>query len=319
MHQTNTRPTVEAGVMSAIAIVFALISAYIPVLGVFVTFLWPVPIILLGVRHGFKWSVLATVAAGIMSAVLITPLRAANIVIGFGLIGLVFGHAFRQGFGPFKTVIWGSVVCLISNLMLAGLTFFVMGINPFAFQGEAMEKATLQAIEIYRSIGVPEAAIAQVETQIKTIMTMFQLLLPAALAVGAIAQTFLNFVLARAVLRRLGHPTPTFPPFREWTLPHWLLLIVALAAGSLYAGQYLSQDLLYRFGVNLLWACSILLFGQGMALIYYLADKYNLSRLMRNIILIMIITSGFLQLITVFAGVFDLAADYRQLRTSRSS
>lgn len=319
MHQTNTRPTVEAGVMSAIAIVFALISAYVPVLGVFVTFLWPVPIILLGVRHGFKWSVMATVAAGIMSAILITPLRAVNIVVGFGLIGLVFGHAFRQGFGPFKTIIWGSVVCLISNLALAGLTFFIMGVNPFDFQGEAMEKAAVQAFEIYRSLGVPEATIAQMENQIKTVMTMFQLLLPAALAIGSIAQTFLNFALARAVLRRLGHPTPSFPPFREWTLPHWMLLVAALAAGSLYAGQYLSQDLLYRFGVNLLWATSVIFFGQGMALIYFLAEKYNLSRLMRNIILIMIITSGFLQLVTVFAGVFDLAADYRRLRTPRSS
>ncbi|HWQ62315.1 MAG TPA: DUF2232 domain-containing protein, partial [Negativicutes bacterium] len=192
MRQNNTRPTVEAGVMSAIAIVFALISTYVPVLGVFVTFLWPVPIILLGVRHGFRWSVMATVAAGIMSAILITPLKAVNIVVGFGLIGLVFGHAFRRGFGPFKTIIWGSVVCLISNLALAGITFFVMGVNPFDFQGEAMEKAAIQAVEVYRSLGVPETTIVQIEGQIKTITSMFQLLLPAALAVGAIAQTFLN-------------------------------------------------------------------------------------------------------------------------------
>lgn len=319
MRQTNTRSVVEAGIMSAVAIIFALISTYVPVLGVFVTFLWPVPIILLGVRHGFRWSVMATVAAGLMCAILITPLRAVNIVVGFGLIGLVFGHAFRRGFGPFKTIIWGSVVCLLSNLALAALTFFVMGVNPFDFQGEAMQKAAGEAVGIYRSLGVPEAVIGQMETQINTVMTMFQLLLPAALTVGAIGQTYLNFLLARAVLRRLGHKTPSFPPFREWTLPQPMLYIVAIAAVSLYAGQSLNHQLLYKFGVNLLWASSILLFGQGMALIYFLADKYNLSRLMRTIILIMIITQGAFQLLAAFAGIYDLAVDYRRLRTPRSS
>lgn len=319
MRQTNTRPTVEAGIMSAIAVVFALISVYVPIVGAFVTFLWPVPIILLGVRHGFRWSVMATVVAGVLSAILISPLKAVHIVVGFGLVGLAFGHAFRAGFGPFKTIIWGSVVCLISNLALMGLTFVVMGINPFSFQIETMEKAMAEAIEFYRGFGMTETVLAQMQEQFKVMMLLFQVLLPALLAMSAIFQTYLNFILARAVLRKLGHQTPSFPPFKEWSLPRQMVHFATLAAAVLFIGQYLNQELISKIGLNLLGASAILLFGQGLALFYFLADKYNLSRLMRNIILIMILTSGFLQLAAVCAGLFDLAVGYRQLNTPRSS
>ena len=39
MTQTRIRPLVEGGILSAIAIVFALMSAYLPILGPFVNML----------------------------------------------------------------------------------------------------------------------------------------------------------------------------------------------------------------------------------------------------------------------------------------
>ena len=66
MRTTRVQPMVEGGILSAVAILFALISVYVPFIGVFVNLIWPVPIILLGVRHGYKWSLMATVVAGIL-------------------------------------------------------------------------------------------------------------------------------------------------------------------------------------------------------------------------------------------------------------
>ncbi len=319
MHQNNTRPTVEAGVMSAVAIVLSLISTYVPVIGAFVTLLWPVPIILLGVRHGIRWSALATVASGLLSAILIQPLAAAKIIVAYALVGLVFGHAFRARFGPFKTIIWGSVACLISNLALMGLTFVVVGINPLNFQSETMNQAMVQAFDIYRSIGVPEATIAQFEGQLKTSLIIFQLLLPSMLALSAIFAGYLNFILARAVLRRLGHYTPAFPPFKEWSLPRTFLYFAVFTIAAVFAGHFSHNELIYKIGLNLLTATAFFLFGQGMALFYYLADKYNLSRLMRNIILIMIFFNAILTIVIIIAGAYDLDIDYRQVQTPRPS
>jgi uncharacterized protein YybS (DUF2232 family) len=319
MRQSNTRPTVEAGVMSAIAIVFALITAYVPIIGDFVIFLWPVPIILLGVRHGIRWSVLATIASGLLSAILIQPLLAAKIVVAFGLIGLIFGHAFRAGFGPFKTIVWGSAACLVSKLASYALTFLLMGINPLNLQIEMLDQATTQAFDIYRNLGVPEEAIAQVQKQFGTMLTIFKVVIPAILALSAIFAAYINFILARAVLRRLGHPTPVFPPFKEWTFPREMLYFVIISVAAVFAGHFLRQELVLKIGLNLMTAAAFFLFGQGLALFYYLTDKYNLSRLIRTIILIMIFTNSIFQIVTVIAGALDLDIDYRQVQKPRPS
>ena len=42
----KTSAMVEAGILAAIAIVFAIISMYVPVIGSFINFLWPLPIAL---------------------------------------------------------------------------------------------------------------------------------------------------------------------------------------------------------------------------------------------------------------------------------
>lgn len=72
----RTSAMVEAGILAAIAIVFAIISMYVPVIGSFINFLWPLPIAICGMRNGLRWSVMTLIVADIAVAVLISPLHA---------------------------------------------------------------------------------------------------------------------------------------------------------------------------------------------------------------------------------------------------
>lgn len=314
MRQTNIKAMVEAGVMSAVAIVFALISAYIPVIGMLVNLVWPVPIILLGVRHGYRWSIMATVTAGIIIAVLLHPLQAVSVVVGFGLIGIALGHAFRQGFGPWKAMLWGSVASLISKAAIIGIGIVVMGVNPLNMQADMMDKAMSQAMDVYRNFGVPEQEMTKISEMMSSFKTLFPVILPAGFAMAAVVDTYLNFIVARAVLRRLGHHIAAFPPFKEWVLPQWVLVAFIAAMGLIYLGSSQQIDLVYKLGANLQVLTSVLLFTQGLAVFYFLADKYNLSRMVRGIILLLIFTNSLFSQVVLFAGVFDIAVDYRQLR-----
>ena len=60
----KTSAMVEAGILAAIAIVFALISTYVPVLGMLVNFIWCLPIILCGMRNGLRWSIMTLAVSG---------------------------------------------------------------------------------------------------------------------------------------------------------------------------------------------------------------------------------------------------------------
>ena len=100
----KTSAMVEAGILAAVAIVMALISMYVPVLGAFVNFVWPLPIVICGCRHGLKWSIMTLLVATVIIAMIISPINAFFLAAIFGLLGLIlascaaFQHNRRQSF-----------------------------------------------------------------------------------------------------------------------------------------------------------------------------------------------------------------------------
>jgi uncharacterized protein YybS (DUF2232 family) len=308
---------VEGGILAAVAIVFALISAYLPIVGPFVNLIWPVPIILLGVRHGYKWSIMATAVAGILIAMLVHPLQAIGVVVGFGLIGIVLGHSFRANYSPAKTMVWGALASLLSKAAVLGIGALVMGVNPFDLQSDAMGQAISQALEVYRSFGMKEEDLAQMAQNMQALIDLMKVILPAGFAMAAVVDTYLNFIIAKAVLKKLGHSVTGFPPFKHWNLPYQIVYLFACALLLLYWGQSREILLMKQVGMNLQVLTSMLLLVQGLALFYYLADKYNLSRFTRGIILFLIFTNGLFTQVLIFGGAFDMAVDYRKLRLDK--
>lgn len=90
----KTSAMVEAGILAAVAIVMALISMYVPVLGAFVNFVWPLPIVICGCRHGLKWSIMTLLVATVIIAMIISPINAFFLAAIFGLLGLDFRRVY---------------------------------------------------------------------------------------------------------------------------------------------------------------------------------------------------------------------------------
>ncbi len=315
MRQTKVRSMVEGGLLAGIAIIFALISAYLPIVGPFVNLLWPVPIILLGVRHGYKWSIMATVVSGLIIAMLIHPLQAVGVVVGFGLIGIVVGYAFRMEFSPAKTMFWGTIASILSKAALLGIGMAVTGINPFVMQGEVMTKAMEQGIEVYRNFGIAEEELTKMKDSMQAVFEIVKVILPAGFIMASVLDTFLNFLIAKKVLKKLGHHIEDFPPFKNWSVPDYIVYFFALSLVMIYWGDSRQITLLYQLGMNLQVITSSLLLVQGLALFYYFVDKYNLSRAVKGIILFLILINGFMSQVLIFAGAIDTILDYRRLRT----
>jgi uncharacterized protein YybS (DUF2232 family) len=319
MQPTRVRSMVEAAVMSAIAIIFAMISVYVPLLGSLVNMIWPVPIILLGVRHGHKWSIMAVAVAATMIAILIEPVLAVKTVVGFSLVGIVLGHALRAGFGPAKTLLLGSLAALVSSVAVLGLMMLLMGINPLNLEFQMMGEGLKQALAIYRDHGMSEEELARMEEMLGTALTIMRVAFPAIFVLSAVTSSYINLACARLVLRRLGQPISGFPPFKCWAMPSYILWAAVAGGAMVYLGKLQQTELLSNLGINVLLFSLALVFVHGLAVFYFLADKYNLSRLLRGIILLMIFINAIFVLIVIYAGAFDMALDYRKLRTPRHS
>lgn len=316
MARSEVKPMVESGILSAVAIIFAFISVYVPLLGAFVNLIWPVPIILLGVRHGLKWSGMATLVAGLVIAMVMHPLQAVSVVVGFGLIGIALGYAMRAGFSSARTLLLGTAASLTAKVAMLAAAAVVMGVNPLNVQMGEMESALAQVVAFYRHIGMSEQDLAQTSASLHSMLDLMRVIFPAALALAAVADTCLNFMVARLVLRKMGHYTPPLPPFVTWSLPHYVFYVYAAATLAAFAGRYWGIKWLYDSGMNIQIVASMLLLVQGLAVFYWFAGKYKLPRLARGIILILIFTNGLFMQILVFIGAFDILFDYRKRKTT---
>ena len=314
MRNSRVQPMVEGGILSAVAILFALISVYIPFLGAFVNLIWPVPIILLGVRHGYKWSLMATVVAGILIAILLHPLHAVGVAVGFGLTGIALGHCFRQNFSPVKSVLIGAVASLLSKIIVLSISSAVLGINPLADHSEAMSRAVEQAVNIYRTLGLKEEDLAKVTENLNNVLGMMKLIFPAAFAMASVVDTYLNFIVARAVLRKLGHRIDAFPKFTQWSFSPKILYAFIVSVLLLYWGKSREWEMVATAGLNLQVACSMLLMLQGLSVVFFYGEKHQVPKFLRWILVFMVFTNGPIMQAVVFAGAFDIALDFRKLR-----
>ena len=140
MQIRKTSALVEAGILAAIEVVFALVGSYVPVLSLFADFLLPLPIALCGQRNGFKWSLGSLLVAAMIIAIIVNPVQALSVVAVFGLIGLTVGYCMHRRLSPVKLLLFGS----LSGLVAIGFSFLigylVLGINMIQMMLDSMQQ-----------------------------------------------------------------------------------------------------------------------------------------------------------------------------------
>lgn len=109
----KTSEMVEAGILAAIAVLFAILGTYLPVLGVIFNFLWAVPVAVCGMRNGLRWSIMTLIVAGAVIGSLLGPVQALSVMAMFGLLGLALGECMYRGYTPAKTLVYSSAATFV--------------------------------------------------------------------------------------------------------------------------------------------------------------------------------------------------------------
>ncbi|HHV58028.1 MAG TPA: YybS family protein [Firmicutes bacterium] len=312
-HYGSTRSLVEAALLAALTVVFCLATIYLPVLGLVTGFFWPVPIVLLGVRHDLRLAVLATLVAGLLVAMLAGPLTALSMFLGLGILGLVLGSSMRRRVPPLRAVALGGITLLGSLLLLFAFSLLVMGVNPFQTYLALYQDSVGGVLSFYRSLGVSGENLAQMEKMLEQTLTMMRYLIPMALVVGSGFLSFVNFLLARAVLRRLGVAYPGFPPFATWRFPRSLAYGYIAGIAALVAGQYWKQEVFTHIGLNLQAIFQLLLLMEGLAVAWHFFEQGRVATPLRVLLVALALFTPLVGQLLFLLGLFDLFFDFRHL------
>lgn len=312
--ERSTRSLVEAAFLSALTVVFCLATIYLPVLGLFTGFFWPVPIILLGVRHDLRLSIMATVVAGIIVAILAGPLTAVSMFLGLGVLGLVLGTAMRRRAAPLKVVGIGAIALLVSMLLLFALSLLVMGINPLESYLSLYQESLQSTMNLYRRLGIAGDTLKQMETMLTQSLAMMRYMLPMALAAGSVVLALFNFLLARTILARLGVSYPGFPPFSTWGLPRSAALGYLAGVVFLVVSNYTGQEILKHIGINVQAIFQLAILIQGLAVAWHFMESYRLPKGLRILVAVLTFFTPLFGQALFFVGLFDLFFDFRRPR-----
>lgn len=305
---TNTRILVESALLVAIATLFCVLDAYVPVFAL----VYPLPIVILVVRWGLRTGIWATVVTIAATSMFVGPFQGLLVFTKVGIIGITLAQCIRKQLSPVKTLAITSVAVAVSMAFVVGFNLLIGGFG-IEETWELMQKSMDSALEFYRRMGISEAEISRMETYLSQLTETARIVLPASLFMVVVTIAGFNYLMARLILGKLGHKLVELKPFSKWRLSwHYgwgyvggLILVIL--------GQLMVAPLVSKIGTNIMSLFGMIFLVQGTAIAWYFFDKYKLRPIVRWLIIIFVVLNPTLLQILSWAGVFDAWLDFRKL------
>ncbi len=255
-----TRSLVESSLLAGLAVILFLAAQFLPIVGAAFSLLAPAPLVVLGLRHDIKRSLLGLAIATILTAIFLGPLSSLFFLLGFGVLGVGLGYIARRSSSGVEVMLFGILLSLGSKLLLMVIAAKVTGINPFQLDGAEMQGMIDKIFAFYESAGMSGESMNKVKEQFSQAMTVIPVIFPAILSVAAALDCYLSYKVSALVLKRLGGTTlPPLPSFAEWRFPKSFFgALLASFILSILPGQEGGWNLPLRIGVNVRMLVNIL-------------------------------------------------------------
>ena len=315
--QIPTKSIVEGAFLAAITAVLFIISIYIPLLGTLVSFLCPLPIIILCLRHSVKFAIISTFISGILVTILAGPLQGLMVLLGFGILGLTLGFSIKKELSLTDIIIIGSIASLVSKGLILLIGFWILDLNTVLFDIEELDKIITQSLNFYSNMGLsPEQLVLMKESLTQTI-NIVRMVFPGMIILASIFDTILNYWVARIILRRFGYKLANFTSFSNWRAPKsffwsYLLGMVLIILGTTY-----KLPLLNKIGINIQVFFAVVFLIYGLSLTGFILERFKIKNFLKWVIYILVCFQPFLSQIVTWAAMLDIWIDFRRLLATR--
>jgi len=307
------RGLTEGAVLAALVALLAFAARYLPLLGLVASFLCPIPLTILVIRQGSRVALLAGLVATALGGIIGGPVTGLLIALGFAPTGVAIGIGLRRQLPASTIVLLTGTVIMLTLVVGGAIATAGVGVDPRVTMREIIElnKRSLDdVVQRYAQLGIDTRRIEPTVQMTRDALEYSLRLIPLLLVLGSLTNAYLNYEIARAVLRRVGVAAPALPPVSMWGLP--LLARWALPLGSLLAVVGAQRmPALEAIGVNLAFFVTTALLIQGILAGWVLMEKYRLPKWYRVVVLLLFL-SGPTSLVAFFLGLADAVFDLRR-------
>lgn len=321
----TTRSLAEGAIMAGLTMILVLAGSFLPVIGMLFLLICGVPITVVTVRYGGRLGAMsALVAVGLLS-ILTGPLSGLAYGLQFILIAWIFGWMFSRRKSAVKTISAGIISSMVATVILALLSFTLMGFSTEQFQ-EMQSVYINDVVDMYDQMGLLEqmagenATAAEVKVIMEENMVVIYRILPAVLLLISAVSAIVNYLVTVQILKRLKIKIPRLQSFKKMALPANSVWGLILAWGLWLAGPYVPVSWLPIIAQNILLIYGALLFVQGMAVSAYWfnVEKMGMGMKIFTVVFIVFFFVGFI-VACAMIGLGDLLFDFRKLRKQQKS
>ncbi|MBD3109341.1 DUF2232 domain-containing protein [Bacillus sp. AGMB 02131] len=196
------RQLAVSGVLLALFAIMLLITIYIPIVGVIMMFILPIPFIFIALENDLKWSLLF-LAASCLITIILGHVFSVPLTLMMGSIGITVGSYLRIGKSRLQMFIV-SVLLFIANMLLIFFVSMVfMDINYIDKTIERMESIIDQSENMFNSMGQNEESIEML-LQLKESLQTIEVLLPSFVVIASIILVGIIFVSCKPIINRFS-------------------------------------------------------------------------------------------------------------------
>ncbi len=288
---------------------FLICGVFVPPLGMILIPILPQPMLAFGLKHGFKWAIVGTIAATLLFFIF----AGKELAFVYGLFALMTALLFVL-LGRLRLIeLLVTGITAVIFLASAGVLFFYFGSWPAvgeSFRGNLLQHLTAAA-HMYQKMGFPQESLDLLQQRTPEIVETMLRLLPGLAFVGVGLVVLANVLL---LCRRFPDKRAQWlsvANLREWNGPEPMVWGLIVCGFVLFIP---GLEALRLLAANVLLVIAAFYFAQGLSIIAYFFHKNNVPQFLRAVTYVLIAFEQIFTLLVVGLGLFDLWGDFRRLK-----
>lgn len=212
---------------------------------------------------------------------------------------------------PWLAGLKGVITLTVCLAVFFGILLANSEVSLFKALAESLNAAIEEVQRHYQNSGTLSSEnYVILERSLYQMKTVAPMIIPAILGSLIILISWITLVFGNIVLQKLDCSQP-WHQYRYWSLPDKLIWGVIIS--GIFA--LLPGDLTRLISINILILLSLIYCFQGLAIIVFLLNKWNIPRILRSVIYIMMILQSFGTIILLGVGIANVWYDMRRPST----
>ncbi|MDI6742834.1 MAG: DUF2232 domain-containing protein [Smithella sp.] len=230
-------------------------------------------------------------------------------IFALGTAGLLMSQMARVNSSVEKTVMYPALFMV----GVIGLNFIydaaALSSHPWEIVKNYIAASVAEGVEFYSKMPLKAEDIELIKTNQKAITEGFVRIFPSLVVISSLLAVWVNFLLGRNILVRLGVLYPKLVTLARWRSPEKVIWIFIIAGALLF----LPYQGIVSVSLNVFLVMCFVYLLQGLAIISFLFQNKNVPAFFRYLFYFLIAVQQFLMIPIIALGLFDIWIDFRKV------